>query len=59
MSRLNSFRELEHLRRRLCEERQHITTTVMSCGGTGCQASRSRAVIAAIRNELSQEGLDG
>jgi len=59
MSRLNSFRELEHLRKRLHQERQNITTTVMACGGTGCQASRSRAVIAAIRNELSQQGLDG
>jgi NADH-quinone oxidoreductase subunit F len=59
MYRLNSVRELEHLRRRLCEEHQNITTTVMACGGTGCQASRSRALIAAIRNELSQQGLDG
>jgi NADH-quinone oxidoreductase subunit F len=59
MFRLNSYRELEHLCKRLCEERQNITTTVTACGGTGCQASESRAVIAAIRNELSQQGLDG
>jgi len=59
MSRLNSFRELEHLRSQLCEERKNFTTTVMACGGTGCQASRSRALIAAIRNELSQQGLEG
>jgi NADH-quinone oxidoreductase subunit F len=59
MSRLNSVRELEHLRKRLCEERQHITTTLMACGGTGCQASQSQAVIDALRNELSQQGLDG
>ena len=59
MSRLNSFRELEHLRKRLYQERQNITTTVMVCGGTGCQASQSRAIIAAIRNELSEQGLDG
>src|SRR4030042_393099 len=59
MSRLNSFRELEHLRKRLRQERQNITTTVMACGGTGCQASQSQAVIAAIRKELSQQGLDG
>jgi NADH-quinone oxidoreductase subunit F len=31
----------------------------MTCDGPGCQASESRAVIAAIRNELSQQGLDG
>jgi NADH-quinone oxidoreductase subunit F len=58
MSRLNSFRELEHLRQQLLEQRQNITTTVMVCGGTGCQASRSRAVIDAVRNELSRQKLD-
>jgi NADH-quinone oxidoreductase subunit F len=58
MSRLNSFRELEHLRQQLLEQRQNITTTVMVCGGTGCQASRSRAVIDAVRDELSRQELD-
>jgi len=58
-SRLNSYRELDHLRKRLCEERQNITTTVMVCGGTGCRASQSQDVIAAIRSELSRQGLDG
>jgi len=58
MSSLNSFRELEHLRERLQEQRQSITTTVMVCGGTGCQASGSRAVINAIRDELSRQKLD-
>lgn len=57
MSSLNSFRELEHLRKRLQEQRQNITTTVMVCGGTGCQASRSQAVIDAIRDELSRQRL--
>jgi len=58
MSRLNSIREMEHLRERLREQRQNITTTVMVCGGTGCQASESRAVIDAVRDELSKQGLD-
>ena len=58
MSRLNSFRELEHLRQQLREQRQNITTTVMVCGGTGCQASRSRAVIDAVSDELSRQELD-
>ena len=57
MSRLNSFRELEHLREHLREQRKDITTTVMVCGGTGCQASRSQAVIDAVREELSRQGL--
>jgi NADH-quinone oxidoreductase subunit F len=58
MSRLNSARELEHLRERLQEQRQNIATTVMVCGGTGCQASRAQAVIDTIRDELSRQGLD-
>ncbi len=57
MSSLNSYRELKHLRERLQEQRQNITTTVMVCGGTGCQASRSQAVIDAIRDELSRQRL--
>lgn len=55
MPRLNSIRELEHLRERRREQRQDITTTVMVCGGTGCQASRSQAVIDAVRDELARQ----
>lgn len=58
MPALNSYRELEHLREQLREQRQNITTTVMVCGGTGCKASRSQAVIDAVRYELSRQGLD-
>ncbi len=58
MPRLNSFRELEHLRARLREQRQNITTTVTMCGGPGCQVSGSRAVVDAVRGELSRQGLD-
>jgi NADH-quinone oxidoreductase subunit F len=58
MSRLNSFRELEHLRQQLLEQRQNITTTVMVCGGTGCHASRSQDVIETFKSELSRQGLD-
>ena len=57
MSRLNSFRELEHLREKLRQRRQVYKTTVMICGGTGCQASGSLAVIEAIKNELSKQNL--
>jgi NADH:ubiquinone oxidoreductase subunit E len=52
MPRLNSARELDHLRERIREQRQNVTTTVMVCGGTGCQASNSRAVVDGVRNEL-------
>jgi NADH:ubiquinone oxidoreductase subunit F (NADH-binding)/NAD-dependent dihydropyrimidine dehydrogenase PreA subunit/(2Fe-2S) ferredoxin len=57
MSRLNSARELEHLREQLRQQRQIYKTTVMICGGTGCQASRSPDVIEAVKNELSRQGL--
>ena len=57
MPRLNSYRELEHLREQLRQQRQSIATTVMVCGGTGCRASNSQAVIDALREELSRQGL--
>jgi NADH-quinone oxidoreductase subunit F len=57
MSKLNSYRELEHLRELLRQQRRAYKTTVMICGGTGCQASQSPAVIDAIRNELTKQGL--
>jgi NADH-quinone oxidoreductase subunit F len=58
MSRLNSYRELEHLREQLRNKRKNIKTSVMVCGGTGCQASRSQDVIDAVRNEISKQGLE-
>ncbi len=58
MPRLNSARELEHLREQLRDRRKNINTKVMVCGGTGCQASDSLAVVAAVREELSRQGLD-
>jgi len=58
MPRLNSYRELEHLRQRLREQRKNITATVMVCGGPGCWTSNSQAVIDAVRKELSNQGLD-
>jgi len=58
MSRLNSFRELEHLREKLREQSQNISTTVMVCGGPGCQSPRSQAIVDALREELSQQGIE-
>jgi NADH:ubiquinone oxidoreductase subunit F (NADH-binding)/(2Fe-2S) ferredoxin len=58
MTRLNSYRELEHLRERIREQRKNISQTVMICGGTGCQASRSQNVIDAVRKELIKQKLD-
>jgi len=58
MARLNSYRELEHLRQVLKEKQRDITTTVVVCGGTGCQASRCQDVIEAVGRELSKQKLD-
>jgi NADH:ubiquinone oxidoreductase subunit F (NADH-binding)/(2Fe-2S) ferredoxin/Pyruvate/2-oxoacid:ferredoxin oxidoreductase delta subunit len=58
MPRLNSFRELEHLQQNLSEKQNNYTKTLMVCGGTGCQASRSQEVIDAFKKELSNQKLD-
>ena len=58
MPRLNGFRELEHLRESLRAQRRSISTTVTVCGGTGCQASRAKTVIDALKEGLSTQGLD-
>jgi NADH:ubiquinone oxidoreductase subunit F (NADH-binding)/(2Fe-2S) ferredoxin len=57
MPRLESYRELEQLREGLRKRLDKYTATVMLCGGPGCQASRSKDVIDAIRRELSTQGL--
>lgn len=58
MPRLNSYRELEHLRLQLQEQRNHGTITVTICGGTGCRASASQDVIDALRAELAGQKLE-
>ncbi|MBN2238203.1 MAG: 4Fe-4S binding protein [Dehalococcoidales bacterium] len=57
MPRLNSIRELDHLRENLKQKKQMYTATISLCGGTGCQASDSRAVAEALQTELERQGL--
>jgi NADH:ubiquinone oxidoreductase subunit F (NADH-binding)/(2Fe-2S) ferredoxin/Pyruvate/2-oxoacid:ferredoxin oxidoreductase delta subunit len=57
MPKLNSYRELEHLREHLKEQYAKFTSTIMLCGGPGCHASRAQAVIDAMRKELSAQRL--
>jgi NADH-quinone oxidoreductase subunit F len=40
------------------DSRQAYTTTVLICSGTGCQASRSPAVIEAFKNQLQSQRLN-
>ena len=56
MSKITTIRELDRLRQRLQTEQQKIQTTITTCAGTGCQASRSLAVIEALKVELSKNG---
>jgi len=58
MPRLNSIRELDHLREYLKVQRQNYSTTISLCGGTGCQASNSQAVAEALITELSRQDLE-
>ena len=57
MPRLNSIRELDHLREHLRQHRNY-TATISLCGGTGCRASDSMDVAEAIKTELSRQGLE-
>lgn len=59
MPNIATITDLERLRQQLQRDRQAIQHTLTICGGTGCQASRSQAVIAAIKDELLKQGLDG
>ena len=57
MPRLQGMNELETERHRILEIQQQFTTTVLICGGTGCQATRSPAVIEALKKQLQSQGL--
>ncbi|MCX5898374.1 MAG: 4Fe-4S binding protein [Proteobacteria bacterium] len=58
MPKLNNANDLESLRSELQRAHKSFRTTLTLCGGTGCQASRSRSVIDALKKELSKQGLD-
>ena len=57
MHKLAAIEELEDLRTSLAAARDGAGTTITVCGGPGCQASGCRAVIDALRSELSREDL--
>jgi len=57
MSRLAAAEDLEGLRASLAAERERVGTTIVVCGGPGCQAAGCRAVIEALEEELDKEGL--
>ncbi|MFC1858187.1 NADH-ubiquinone oxidoreductase-F iron-sulfur binding region domain-containing protein [Thermodesulfobacteriota bacterium] len=58
MNKINTTSDLEALRKTLFDERKKFRVTLILCGGTGCQASRSRAVIDGVKDELVKQGLE-
>lgn len=59
MPRLASSKDLEEQRACILERRRSYRTTLILCGGTGCQASRSLAVAKTIREEIEARQLAG
>jgi len=58
MSKLGAISDLESLRKRLLRDQRKKKKTIILCGGTGCQASKAKAVIDAIKGELSKQGME-
>jgi NADH:ubiquinone oxidoreductase subunit F (NADH-binding)/(2Fe-2S) ferredoxin/NAD-dependent dihydropyrimidine dehydrogenase PreA subunit len=57
MPRLTSPADLAALHERLAAERARQGATLIVCGGTGCQASRSLLVVEALKAALLEQGL--
>ena len=58
MSKINSTADLQAYRQTLIASRDKHETTLILCNGTGCQASRAKKVIKAIKDELKTQGLE-
>ena len=58
MTKLQSIEDLLAFQERLNEGRKRLQATLVVCGGTGCQASRSLGVIEAIKEELENQKLE-
>ena len=58
MPEINTVVALETLREKLQNYRMSFKSSLTLCGGTGCQASRARDLISAVKNELAKQGLE-
>ncbi len=58
MLHITTPHDLASLRGRLSVRPAKVTHTLAICNGTGCQASRSAAVVEALKEELSEQGMD-
>jgi NADH:ubiquinone oxidoreductase subunit F (NADH-binding)/(2Fe-2S) ferredoxin/Pyruvate/2-oxoacid:ferredoxin oxidoreductase delta subunit len=57
MTKIKTVKDLASFREKILKKRQQYKSTLILCGGTGCQASRSNKVIDAIKNELVAQKL--
>ncbi len=58
MIKINTVSDVGALRKRLLKERKKFSTTLSICGGTGCQASRARSLIDAVKDQLAKQGVE-
>jgi NADH-quinone oxidoreductase subunit F len=57
MPKLTCLDDLTALGKKLAAERQRVATTLTLCGGTGCQAASSLAVVDAVKAALAKQGI--
>jgi NADH:ubiquinone oxidoreductase subunit E len=58
MPRITTPNELAGLRSKPGIGTGKVTHTLAICNGTGCQASRSAAVVECLKSQLSEQGLE-
>ncbi|MBI4187200.1 MAG: 4Fe-4S binding protein [Chloroflexi bacterium] len=58
MSRVNSAKELETLRKAIIAIRDSSRSSIVVCGGTGCVALGAEGVIDGLRREIEMRGLN-
>ncbi len=58
MTEINIIGDLEALREKLQNYRKSFKTSLILCGGTGCQASGARILIEAVKEALVKQGLE-
>jgi NADH:ubiquinone oxidoreductase subunit F (NADH-binding)/(2Fe-2S) ferredoxin/Pyruvate/2-oxoacid:ferredoxin oxidoreductase delta subunit len=58
MGRIHTIGDLEAARERFRNDREDCRARLIVCGGTGCQATRSRWVIDALKEALVKHGLE-
>ncbi|MDY7035568.1 MAG: NADH-ubiquinone oxidoreductase-F iron-sulfur binding region domain-containing protein [Thermodesulfobacteriota bacterium] len=57
MTKINTVNDLNSLREKIQNYRKSLRATLIICGGTGCQSSRSRDLVDAVKDELAKQGV--